>query len=113
MAEDQMNPPSDAVERRILLALETAPRPEIPADFAARVGEQLPPRDTVILTPGRYGHGVAMVCLAALLMLMLAFAHRATGGALYWLSLESIFCVQFALLAVWLGVRGYTSASSF
>ena len=41
MAEDKMNPHSDALERRIILALETAPRPEIPADFAARVARPI------------------------------------------------------------------------
>jgi hypothetical protein len=54
-----------------------------------------------------------VACLAVLLVLMLSFAHRATGTSLYWFSVESIFCAQFALLAVWLVARGYTSASSF
>jgi len=40
---------------------------------------------------------------------MLSFAHRATGTSLYWFSLESIFCAQFALLAVWLVARSYTA----
>jgi hypothetical protein len=40
---------------------------------------------------------------------MLAIAHRATGTSVYWFSIESIFCAQFALLAVWLAA----SASSF
>jgi hypothetical protein len=48
-----------------------------------------------------------------LLVLMLAFAHRAAGNSLYWFSIESIFCAQFALLAVWLVARDYISARSF
>jgi hypothetical protein len=46
---------------------------------------------------------------------MLAFARRAGGTSPFWLSIESIFCAQFALLAVWLVVRnaGYTFASLF
>jgi hypothetical protein len=113
MAEDKMNPHSEALERRIVLALETAPRAEIPAGFAARVAAQLPPRPTVVLTPARYGLRAAVACLVVLMVLMLAFAHRATGSSPYWFSIESIFCAQFALVAVWLVARGYTSASSF
>jgi hypothetical protein len=111
MAEDQMKPvsdfASDLLETRILLALETAPQPEIPADFAARVARQLPSRPTVVLTPKRNGQRAALACLVVLLGLMLAFANRATGTSLYWFSLESIFCAQFALLAVWLAARRY------
>jgi hypothetical protein len=113
MAEDKISPSSDALERRIILALETAPRVEIPASFAARVAGQLPPRGALVLSPGRYGQRAAAACLLVLLVLMLAFAHRATGSSLYWFSIESIFCAQFALLAVWLVARGYTSASTF
>jgi hypothetical protein len=37
------------------------------------------------------------------------------GTSVFWLSIESIFCAQFALVAVWLAVRnaGYTFASLF
>jgi hypothetical protein len=117
MAEDKMNAPSDSLnaslESRIIQALENAPRPAIPAGFAARVARQLPPRAAVVLTPGRYGYRAAVACLVLLFALMLAFAHRATGESLYWLSIESVFCAQFALLAIWLVVRGYAAASSF
>jgi len=98
---------ADLLDKNILLALQTSPRPDIPADFAARVARQLTPRGTVVLTPGRYGQRTAVACLVVLLLLMLAFAHRATGSSLYWFSIESIFCAQFALLAVWLVARGY------
>jgi hypothetical protein len=115
MAEDKMNPPSPSLDARIILALETAPRLEIPADFAARVASRLPPLPAAILSPGRYGYRAAVACLVVLLGLMLAFARRAAGSSLFWLSIESIFCAQFALLAVWLVVRnaGYTFASLF
>jgi hypothetical protein len=106
MPEDKLNA---SLENRIILALEAAPRPEIPAGFAARVSAQLPPRAAVVLTPGRFGQRAALACLVLLIPLMLAIAHRATGTSLYWFSLESIFCAQFALLAVWLAA----SASSF
>ena len=103
---------SELLERRILLALKEAPRAEIPADFAARIARRLPARPAIVLTPGRYGQRAAMVCLAVLLVLILAFAPRAAGTSVYWFSMELIFCAQFALLAVWLVARGYTSANS-
>jgi len=106
MPEDKIN---TSLENRIILALEVAPRPEIPADFAARVSAQLPACATVVLTPGRYGQRAALVCLVLLLPLMFAMANRAAGPSLYWSSIESIFCAQFVLLAVWLAA----SATSF
>lgn len=113
MAEDKMNLHSDVVERRIIAALETAPHADIPARFAARVAGKLPPRSTVVLTPARYGLRAAVACLVVLIVLMLAFAHLATGSSLFWFSIESIFCAQFALLAVWLVARSHRSTSSF
>jgi hypothetical protein len=113
MAEDKMNPASDSLERRIILALEAVPRPAIPADFAVRVTSQLPPRGELVLTPRRYGQRAAVACLLVLLVLMLALAPRATGNSVYWFSMELIFCAQFVALAIWLVARDYTSASSF
>jgi hypothetical protein len=112
MAKDEVNFAVDttALEARIILALETAPQHEIPSDFAAKVARQLPPRPTFILTPGRYGPRAAMVCVVVLLALLLTFAHRATGASLLWISIESLFCAQFALLAVWLVARNVGSA---
>ena len=101
----KLQPDAASLEARILLALETSPRPEIPAGFAARIAGQLPLRPALVLTPGRYGYLAASACLILLMGLMLAFAHRATGTSLYWFSIESIFCVQFVLLAVWLVAR--------
>jgi hypothetical protein len=109
MAEDKMN----SLDARIILALESAPRPEIPAGFAARVARQLPAHPMVVLTQGRYGQRAALGCLLVLLVMMLAIAGKATGSSLYWSSLEWIFCAQFAALAVWLVVRGYSSPTLF
>jgi hypothetical protein len=113
MAKHEMTPSS--LETRIIRALETAPQPDIPANFAARVANQLPPPPTLILTPGRYGYRAGLVCLVVLLGLLLAFAHRATGASLFWTAIESIFCAQFALLAVWLVARNasYTFTNMF
>ncbi len=115
MAEDKMNPAlhTQLLDAKILRALETAPRLEIPADFAARVAGQLPSRPAAILSPARYGYRAAGICLVVLLAIILAFARRATGTSIFWLSIESLFCAEFVLVAVWLAVRnaGYTFAS--
>ena len=117
MAEDKMNPAwhAESLDARIVRALENAPQLEIPADFAARVARQLPPRPTAILSPARYGYRAAVACLVVLLAVILALAPRGTGTSIFWILIESTFCAQFALVAVWLAVRnaGYTFASLF
>jgi hypothetical protein len=116
MAEDKMNPALQAqlLDARIVRALETPPQVEIPFDFAAKVVGQLPARAAAV-SPARYGYRAGAACLLVLLGLILAFAHRLTGTSMFWVSTESIFCAQFALVAVWLAVRstGYTFASWF
>jgi hypothetical protein len=106
MAEDKLN-------ARIISALETAPRTEIPSGFAARVAGHAPVLPAV--STGRYGDRAAVACLLGLIGLMLACAFKMTGHSVFWTSLEWIFCVQFGLLAVWLVARnaGYTFASFF
>jgi hypothetical protein len=117
MAKSKMSesviPEDVLLDGKIILALETAPLVDVPAGFAARVVRQLPPRPELIMSPVRYGQRATIACLVFLVILILNFAHRATGSSLYWFSIESILCGQFALLTVWLVVRSYTSASSF
>ena len=112
-----MNPAwhAELLDARIVRALKTAPQLDIPADFASRVARQLPPRPAAILSPARYGYRAAVACLVVLLALILALAPRGTGTSIFWISIESTFCAQFALVAVWLAVRnaGYTFASLF
>jgi hypothetical protein len=117
MAEHSMNPndsesqlldaqlaEAQLLETRITLALETAPKPHIPPDFAAKVAAQVPAITTVTLTPRGYGRNAAVLSLAVLIALIFAFANRA-GASPLWTSMEWIFCAQFALVAVWLAVR--------
>lgn len=112
MAEDEI---TSALDKKIALALEAAPRFEIPAGFAARIAKQLPPRPTLVLTPARYGYRAAVGCVLVLLALMLVFAHRAAGTSVLWISIEWTLYLQFALLTVWLVARraGYTLTSTF
>ena len=102
-------PPHSALEEQIVQALERRPRVEIPADFAARIARDLPPmHGGLTLTPRRYGYVAAAACLVVLIALMVVFAHRLTFASQYWIWVESTFCVQFALLAVWMVVRNFS-----
>lgn len=116
MAEHTMNPegPSDErwLDANIARALETAPAVEIPAGFAARVAAQVPPLETVALTPRHYGRNAAIVSMGVLLALIAVFAQRSMGSSLLWTSIEWIFCVQLALVAFWLtGRHGQASSN--
>jgi hypothetical protein len=111
MAEDKLNFDPEALERKIVMALETAPRVRVPENFAAQLAANLPPRSTWILRRPRYGVRAASVCLVVLIGLMLAFSPK--GGSLYWLSIQSIFCAQFVVLAVGLVAHRYRSPDSF
>jgi len=107
MAEHSINPidsESQLLDARITLILETPPQLVIPPDFAARVAAQMPPLTQVRLTPRGYGRNAAIISMCVLLALIFVFAHRA-GASPLWTSMEWIFCVQFALVAVWLAVR--------
>ena len=96
---------SEQLEQRIVRALETAPEPQIRADFAARVASQLPATRPVSLTPRHYGQYAtligAVVTLAALVILSLHSTRPSFG------LLESLLFAQFVALAVWLSVWRY------
>jgi hypothetical protein len=103
MLKNAMNSPEEleSLDARIVATLELAPAPDIPHDFSATIAARAFPYATLALTPKRYGHTAAMVCFGLLLALILAFA-RASASSTLLISLETIFCAQFALLAVWL-----------
>jgi hypothetical protein len=90
------------LEARITLALENAPGFEIPDDFAAKVAAQVRPLPIVAAPRRRYGRIAAVVSMASLLGLMLAFADRSAGTSAVWTTAEWIFCVQFLLVGWWL-----------
>jgi hypothetical protein len=106
---DNLSPSAiDHLDQGIVRALETAPRPQIPADFAARVASRLPARRPVSLTPTHYGQNATLigivVTLAALVVLALhSTALHSTGHATFGL-LDSLLFAQFIALAVWLSV---------
>jgi hypothetical protein len=94
------------LDQRIVGALETAPQPQIPADFAARVASRLPARRPVSLTPTHYGQNAMLTGIVVLLAALVVLAVHSTGQAAFGL-LESLLFAQFIALAVWFTVWRY------
>jgi len=110
MHDEPLNPDNlsqsatEHLDQRIVRALETAPEPQIPADFAARVASRLPPtRRPVSLTPTHYGYTAMLIGMVATFVALLAFALHTTGRATFGLP-ESFLLTQFIVLAVWFSV---------
>jgi len=106
--EDLSQSASEHLDQRIVRALETAPEPQIPADFAARVASRLPSRRPVSLTPTHYGQNALLIGVVATLVALLVLAMQSTGHAAFGL-LESILSAQFIALAVWFSVWRHSS----
>ena len=106
---------NEALDARILLALETAPSVTIAAGFTARVMAQLPARPTIAVTPARYGYRMGAACLLFVIALMAAFAHQGMARSWFGIALEWTLFLEIVVIAVWLVVRsaGYTLTSIF
>ena len=105
--ESQSHAAAEYLDQRIIRALEAAPTPHTPADFAARIARQLPAKRPESLTPTHYGQRAVLIAtfatLAALLILALYSADHVTGHLTFGL-VESLLFAQFIALAVWLSV---------
>jgi hypothetical protein len=99
---------AEHLDQRIVRALETAPQPRIPANFAARVASQLPARRPASLTPTHYGQNAMLIGTVVTLVALLVLALHSTGHATFGL-LESLLSAQFIALAVWLSVWRHSS----
>lgn len=99
-ATEQLDQPLD---QRIIRAIEAAPAPHIPVDFAARVASQLPAKRPTSLTPTYYGQNAMLLAIVATLAALLVLALRTTGHATFGL-LESILFAEFVALAVWFSI---------
>ena len=97
----------DDLDRRVLRALETAPRIEIPADFAARVARKLPARRPVSLTPTHYGQKAVFLGMILTLVVLIALTVHNGRQATFGLA-ESLLLTQFVVLTVWVSVRRYS-----
>jgi hypothetical protein len=94
----------DELDRRVLYALETAPKVEISADFAARVAGRLPARRPVSLTATHYGRNAVLLGLILTLVVLIAVTLYNGRHASFGLA-ESVLLTQFLALTVWLSVR--------
>jgi len=97
----------DALDQRVLRALESAPRIDIPDDFAARIARKLPARRPVSLTPTHYGQNAVYLGMVLALVMLIAMTiyngrHAAFGLA------ESLLLTVFIALTVWLSVRRHS-----
>jgi hypothetical protein len=114
MHDEPLNPDNlsqsamEHLDQRIVRALETAPEPQIPADFAARVASRLPARRPVSLTPTHYGQNAVLIGIVVTLAALVLLALHSTGHATFGL-LDSLLFAQFLALAVWFTVWRYSS----
>ena len=101
---------AEALELRVVSALEMQPEVTIAADFAARVAGRVPARRKILaqtkeLRTTHYGYWMLGICMVVLLVAMLAFAPRAIASSALWIGIEWTMCAQFVLLALWFGWR--------
>jgi len=98
----------EALDRRIVQALERAPEVRIPECFAARVAASVPAR-TVRLRQARLAarapvrrvaYAIAVVCLVAVAASMVALA-RHSGQRVFYQVLECVLAAQFCIVAAW------------
>ncbi|MBB5340929.1 hypothetical protein [Tunturiibacter gelidoferens] len=94
----------DEMDRRVLHALETAPRIDVPADFAECVARQLPARRPTSLTATHYGQSAVFLGMILTLVMLIALTLHNGRHATFGLA-ESLLLTQFLALTVWLSVR--------
>ena len=106
MHEQRMRVGEDALEERVVRALERVPEVRIPAEFAARVAGRVPKRREIAVRPARYGLMAMRISVAVLVLALVVVAMHATVRSVIGIALEWVLCVELVTLAVWLsGVR--------
>ena len=108
MHDQRMRDNTDALEERVVRALERVPEVRIPADFAARVAGRLPERRAFAVRPARYGLMTMRISMAVLVLALVVVAMHSGGRSVFGLALEWVLCAELVGLAVWLGgVRNF------
>jgi hypothetical protein len=97
------------LDQRLIHALEIAPEPRVPSDFAARVASLLPARRPVSITPTHYGYYAMVASMVILLAALLLLAPHGTDRSVFGLTLQWLLCAQFIGLTVWLSVRRHSA----
>jgi hypothetical protein len=93
------------LDQRLIHALERAPEPQVPVDFAARVARLLPATRPVAVTATHYGYYAMVVSMVLLLAALLLLAPHAADRSVFGLTLQWLLCAQFIGLVVWLSSR--------
>jgi hypothetical protein len=108
MHEQRMRDNTDALEERVVRALERAPEVSIPADFAARVAGRLPERRAFAVRPARYGLMTMRISMAVLVISLVVVAMHSGGRSVFGIVLEWVLCAELVALAMWMsGVRNF------
>jgi hypothetical protein len=97
----------EQLDERIVRALETVPKPMVPADFATRLGSRLPARRPESLTQTHYGRNAALLGIVAAFVALLAAALHTTSGVAVGF-VESLLLAEFIVLTVWLTIRRHS-----
>jgi hypothetical protein len=103
MEERRISDEADAMDARIVGALEAKPEVTIPEGFAARVASQLPSRKLVV-TPARYGLLAMRIAVAVLAVAMVVVAMHGVGRTALGVALEWTLCAELLGIAMWPGV---------
>jgi hypothetical protein len=93
----------DALEERVVRALERVPKVTIPAEFAARVAGRVPVRKEIAARPARYGLMAMRISVVVLVLALVVVAMHAGGRGVFGIALEWVLCAELVALAVWLG----------
>jgi hypothetical protein len=97
--------PLARLDRRLIHALEVAPEPRVPADFAARVAKMLPATRPVAAAPTHYGYYAMVASMVILMAALLFLAPHTANRSVFEVTLQWLLCAQFIGLAVWISAR--------
>lgn len=99
------------LDARIVRELERVPDValSIPADFAARVAAKVPERKAEVARVTHYGRTLMGVSLVVLFVALVVLAARGFVSSPIGLMVEWSLCIQFLVLAVWMGTQHWRS----
>jgi len=103
MHEQRMRDGMDALEERVVRALERVSEVRIPAEFAARVAVRVPVRKEIAARPARYGMMAMRISVVVLVLALVVVAMHVGGRSVFVIALEWVLCAELVALAVWLG----------
>ena len=108
--ENRQRAATEAIDTRVVNALEMRPAVDVPLDFASRVAARVPVKQVALRPAGgyrvaRYGRRAILMSMVLLVVAMVAVAPRVMVNSALWVGLEWIMCSEFLLLALWFVMR--------